>query len=181
MEGAAPVDNVQNSGRASLYRGTWIAECTIHRKIGSYINAYMKKKEVTEELYRQRAKFKMYKEGTTHKQGPNEIKHKQARKKIKDLETVLDKESLHLKRAMKHKLISMQHRKDELHYNDDLHVEAEVEMIERGEGELEEKNKVILEDIEATAAFLIFQFSERHEKRRYGLLGHGDKNYSTRF
>ena len=82
LDGAAPVDNVQNSGRASLYRGTWIAECTIHRKIGSYINAYMKKKEVTEELYRQRAKFKMYKEGTTHKQGPHAKKMKKADDKL---------------------------------------------------------------------------------------------------
>ena len=88
LDGAAPVDNVLNTGHASLYRGTWVAECTIHRKIGSYINAFNNKRKVTEELYRQRAKYKMYKEGTSHKGGANNKKKEAADKKIVDL-TVL--------------------------------------------------------------------------------------------
>merc|ERR1711871_656247 len=98
LDGAAPVDNVHNSGRASLYKGTWVAECTIHRKIGSYINAFMRKRKVTEELYRQRAKFKMYKEGTSHKDGSNKKEHKKARDRIRDLTSILDREAYTLKK-----------------------------------------------------------------------------------
>ena len=89
LDGAAPVDNVHNSGRASLYKGTWVAECTIHRKIGSYINAFMRKRKVTEELYRQRAKFKMYKEGTSHKHGADSKKMEAADKKLTNLTVII--------------------------------------------------------------------------------------------
>merc|ERR1711871_275950 len=177
LDGAAPVDNVHNSGRASLYKGTWVAECTIHRKIGSYINAFMRKRKVTEELYRQRAKFKMYKEGTSHKHGADSKKMEAADKKLTNLTADLELQADLLKSQIQHKLISVNQARKKTNFNTNTTNTNKVTPMkgeEIGEdqqkisedvltpryGDDNDSHKVVLEDIEASAAFIIFQYSE---------------------
>lgn len=71
VEDARSVQNCDNTGDP-LYINTWIAECIIHRKIGQLITTYKKNEKLLTDLYRSRAKMKMYAVGTAHGKGPDE-------------------------------------------------------------------------------------------------------------
>ena len=67
---AEPVTSIENSG-CDLYKGTWVADVTLFRKIGSLLRAYLKEEDHMEELFRYRAYMKMYNQGTKLASGPN--------------------------------------------------------------------------------------------------------------
>lgn len=70
LDGALPVANVYHNGQP-LYKGKWIADIVVYGKIGKLIRSFKDKKKHMEELLRYRAMMKMYKEDTSHADGPN--------------------------------------------------------------------------------------------------------------
>jgi hypothetical protein len=75
LSGALPVENISNTGQG-LYKGTWVAELYIFRKMGAFIHEFKNKAPLTTKLLRSRAMIKMYSEGTKHTGGFNERKRK---------------------------------------------------------------------------------------------------------
>jgi hypothetical protein len=68
VEGAHPVENCDNTDN-SMHIDTWVAECTLHKGIGSFIASFKDKQYLMEKLYRCRAKMKMYAENSPHTGG----------------------------------------------------------------------------------------------------------------
>lgn len=89
VEGARPVQEVENSGNA-VYKGTWIAECIVHKKIGSFISAFKSKQDIMERLFRSRAQMKMYSDNTPHGKGPNPSKYARAERNMIKAASTLD-------------------------------------------------------------------------------------------
>jgi hypothetical protein len=71
---AKPVEEVGNTGMF-LYRGTWIAECIVHKAIGAFISSFKSKQHLMESMFRYRALLKMYNTMTPHSHGPNPKKY----------------------------------------------------------------------------------------------------------
>lgn len=63
--GAERVVNFENTG-LPFHANTWVAECTLHKKVGKMIRRYKQKDFLFEQLRRQRALIKMYSEDTPH-------------------------------------------------------------------------------------------------------------------
>lgn len=69
---------------------TWVAECTLYRRLGKYIRKLRRKELLDQKLRRLRAMMKMYANDTPHHKGPNEKKHAQAEKKMLSLCAKID-------------------------------------------------------------------------------------------
>lgn len=63
--GAERVVGFENTG-LPFHANTWVAECTLHKKVGKMIRRYKQKDFLFEQLRRQRALIKMYSEDTPH-------------------------------------------------------------------------------------------------------------------
>lgn len=68
IEGAHPVQQCDNTNNP-MHLNTWVAECTLHKGIGSFITSFKDKQYLMEKLYRCRAKMKMYAENSPHEGG----------------------------------------------------------------------------------------------------------------
>lgn len=68
VEGAHVVMDCSNTHN-QMHLGTWVAECTLHKGIGSFIASFKDKQYLMEKLYRCRARMKMYAENSTHEGG----------------------------------------------------------------------------------------------------------------
>jgi len=68
--GAQVVDHYSNSGD-SIHMGTWVAEATIFRRIGSILRVFKDEEDLMQDLYEARARMKMFKSDTPHKLGPD--------------------------------------------------------------------------------------------------------------
>eukprot|EP01031_Cornospumella_fuschlensis_P033830 gene33830-40931_t len=90
LEDAQPVDNTGYTDEAYL-RGTWIAECVVHKGIGGFISAFKSKQHILQHLYKSRARMKMYAENTAHSGGFNEKKFLSAKKDMLRTTAVIDK------------------------------------------------------------------------------------------
>ena len=73
IQGAYPVVDVSNTDNA-MHVGSWVAECTLHKGIGSFIASFKDKQYLMEKLYRCRAQMKMYAENSPH-QGGHKLNH----------------------------------------------------------------------------------------------------------
>lgn len=102
VKAAVPVSIISNS-RNPVYQGTWIAECTLHKKIGRFITAFKDKQELMEDIYRYRAQMKMFADNTAHMKGPNPSRYARAEKRMCAAGAALDlyTENLTKKRGFK--------------------------------------------------------------------------------
>lgn len=58
--------------------GTWVAECTLFKKIGGVLKCFRAQEHLTKKLHRTRALMKMYADATPHARGPNARRYKKA-------------------------------------------------------------------------------------------------------
>lgn len=86
---AEPVQHCDNTMNP-VHVGTWIAECTLHRKIGVFIKAFQKKQHLMEKLYKYRAQMKMYADNTCLTQGGNKRLYKIAEENMISVGADLD-------------------------------------------------------------------------------------------
>jgi hypothetical protein len=68
---AEPVQTCGNTGLKRIYKGSWIAECIVHKAVGKFLSSFKSKKHLMENLFRCRAKMKMYGTLTPHSHGPD--------------------------------------------------------------------------------------------------------------
>jgi hypothetical protein len=80
---------VENT-KDSRYKGTWVAECFVVRKIGRILNKFLKQEKVTHQLRRARAESKMYSQTTTHAHGHHAKKYAKAMKRVERLAIKVD-------------------------------------------------------------------------------------------
>ena len=78
---ATPVVSCYNTNN-QIYKGTWIAEAIIFRKIGSLIRAFKEKHHLMEQLLHWRAKMKMYNFDTVHQGGEDPKRFAKAEEKM---------------------------------------------------------------------------------------------------
>lgn len=90
VEDARPVQFCDNSGDPA-HVGTWVAECSIHKKVRRYILACRQLTVYIEQLYRLKAKMKMFDKKTLHKGGPKEKERDEAEKAFINLADKIDK------------------------------------------------------------------------------------------
>lgn len=57
---AKPVENRENSSGNPIFLDSWVADCTLYRRIGSCLRAFEKKEKLTRKLYKYRALMKMH-------------------------------------------------------------------------------------------------------------------------
>jgi hypothetical protein len=124
---------------------TWIAECTVFKKIGRLLSLFKDQNKLMTKLYRNRATIKMYADDTPHAKGPNPIKYEKAEKAM--YETLFRIEELS-KKAKIDKAV----KKAEV-YTDGRPTETKA--IEDGDFLLEDKV-----DAPTVAAVIIFEYSE---------------------
>jgi hypothetical protein len=72
---AEPVETCGNTGLKRIYKGTWISECIVHKAVGKFLSSFKSKKHLMENLFRCRAKMKMYGTLTPHSHGPDTIRY----------------------------------------------------------------------------------------------------------
>lgn len=68
VEDARPVQAVDNTGE-SVHAGTWVAECTLFRRIGSLLRSFKGQEELLQKLVRSRAVMKRYAADSSHPLG----------------------------------------------------------------------------------------------------------------
>mmetsp|Transcript_15197 Transcript_15197/g.22859 ORF Transcript_15197/g.22859 Transcript_15197/m.22859 type:complete len:1310 (+) Transcript_15197:270-4199(+) len=101
LDQAEPVKHVSNTG-VSCHKGTWVAEATVFKKIGSMIRAFKDKQKYMDDLLRCRARMKMYNTDTCHADGPNPRKFRKAEKDMIAAGTTIDQLTIQsLKQARK--------------------------------------------------------------------------------
>eukprot|EP01033_Poteriospumella_lacustris_P009693 gene9693-6936_t len=73
VEDARPVQSVDNSG-LQMHAGSWVAECTLYRRVGPLLRAYRSKEPLLHRLVRSRAQMKRFAHDTPHPLGPDEAR-----------------------------------------------------------------------------------------------------------
>eukprot|EP01038_Epipyxis_sp_PR26KG_P012379 gene12379-16606_t len=151
LEDASPVDSFENCGNP-VTLNSWVAECTVHKKIGKFISAFKNQQHLMEKLYKYRAKMKMYGESTSHASGHNLVKYTKAENLMIKTGTLIDTLT---EQNMKDRGLKM------LAAND---VDADVEAYGHGHGH-KSGGKVHFNiyhrlDAHSVAAFVVFQYSE---------------------
>jgi RNA recognition motif-containing protein len=81
LESARPVQHIDQSGNP-IHLNSWVAECIIHKKIGSFISSFKQKQYLMRNLYLYRAKMKMFAENTPHSGGHNLKKFHQSQNQM---------------------------------------------------------------------------------------------------
>ena len=87
---AEVVKHADSSGQTETI-GTWVAEVTIHRRIGHLLRGFRLKQGLMEKLYRHRAEMKMYADDTPNGIGPNKSKYLASEKKMLAVGKEVDK------------------------------------------------------------------------------------------
>jgi hypothetical protein len=88
--GAEKVQNCENSGNA-VHLNTWVAECTLHKKVGKLIRRFKNMRRLTERLRGLRARIKMYSDDTCYEYGPKPRKRLDHVEKYVDVAHRIDK------------------------------------------------------------------------------------------
>ena len=97
---AEPVKHADSTGQMETI-GTWVAEVTIHRKIGHLLGGFRQKQQLMERLYRHRAEMKMYHLETPNAKGHNRKKYKRAEKSMLRVAKQIDKLTKRIAKQMK--------------------------------------------------------------------------------
>ena len=151
--GARPVEHCDNTG-VPVYVNSWVAECSLHKKIGKFIRAFEKNQRVNDELLRSRAAMKMYAPDTPHAKGSNIKKLAKAEKKMLQIAAKMDKITLKLFHASYG--LKADQEKEKKGENDD----------DEEENEKKTDNKDKLNkfhdqmDAPVVCAFVVFEYSE---------------------
>jgi hypothetical protein len=172
---AKPVELTGNSGLSSIYQGTWVAECIIHKSIGSFISSFKSKQHLMENMYRYRAKMKMYSAVTPHAHGFSLVHYELAEQQMLKIALEIDRltEQNIVKTGLK-LLIDPEEEMEDA--NNDIE-EGGVTLMSKKQRKLlfpdkEDKSNVIDHrvnnpqsiyyhiDAPTCAAFIIFQYSE---------------------
>lgn len=90
VEGCFPVSEVGNTHN-EMHMNTWVAECTLHKGIGSFIASFKDKQYLMEKLYRCRAQMKMYAENSPHEGGHKLNRYLRAEQNMIATGTLIDK------------------------------------------------------------------------------------------
>ena len=90
VKDARPVPMIQKT-KNSIYSGTWVAECVIHKAIGGFISSFKSKQDVMQLLYRCRAKMKMYAENSPHVDGHNLVRFRKAEAQVQKQTAIIQK------------------------------------------------------------------------------------------
>ena len=140
IKGAKKVEHIENS-QQSMYMHSWIADISLHKKIGKFIRAFRTKSEMMYELMGYRARMKMYADNTPHSHGPNKKLWLLNEKKMMDLGLKLDQYSDQV--FDKHFVLNPDNEPGELE-----------------DGEIHESKVIERIDADVTCAFVTFQYSE---------------------
>jgi hypothetical protein len=89
VEDARPVQNCDNTGNPA-YINTWVSECIIHRAVGDLILKYKQSEDLLKDLFRIRAKMKMYSHDTTHINGADMKRFLKSEEKMLGLAEKMD-------------------------------------------------------------------------------------------
>lgn len=135
---AQPVKSSQFSGNPAVSE-SWVAECTIHKRIGYFLSYFRKEKYIMDNLYRCRALMKMYSENTPHSSGPNPRKYAKAQRQMLKVALKIDR--------INEKLLKKQHIKFK-----DSEKDAEA-------GHLVKDSQYYI-DADSVAAFVTFEYCE---------------------
>ena len=152
---AEPVRNCNNTNRG-YHMDTWVAEVTIFKKIGSMIKAFKDKQKLTDDLLRLRATMKMYKEDTSHAEGPNPKRYSQAEYDMISAGTRIDELTVEtLKQARKN--ITAHAKGHPLPTGNKV---KPVDNVEDGDDLPDENPSSSLLEADAFMAFVVFNYSE---------------------
>ena len=68
---ARPVDHFEHTPLVPFVKGTWVAECALYHSMAKFIRFYRMQHKLMKQLFRERARMKMFSEKTVHAHGAN--------------------------------------------------------------------------------------------------------------
>ena len=68
---ARPVDHCEHTPLVPFVKGTWVAECSLYHSMAKFISFYRMQHKLMIQLFRERARMKMFSEKTVHAHGAN--------------------------------------------------------------------------------------------------------------